>query len=143
MDGTRLNETLSKVAAASQQVNGTRVRDLLAVRTYAAARGDPLAAETPPMRRVVRIAIFAGLGVIAAVLGSGLSARFAPTHVGEVPVATVAGFAGTLLGVLYAWLRGIPWEQLVLILQGWSQRIADRFWWLVLGGVSLAVLVYY
>ena len=95
------------------------------------------------MWRVVKVIVFAGLTALAAAIGGAAVARMAPAGTGDVAAATAAGIGGLLFGLIYAWIRGIPWQRLQQRFMAWRVGLAKQFWWGVMGCISVAVLVFY
>ena len=95
------------------------------------------------MWRGVKVIIFAGLAALAAAFGGAAVARIAPAGTGDVAAATVAGVGGLVFGLIYAWIRGFPWQRIRERVMTWRFALAKQFWWAVTSCVSVAVLVFY
>ena len=95
------------------------------------------------MWRFIKVIIFAGLTALAAATGGAAVARMAPAGTGDVVAATAAGVGGLVFGLIYAWVRGFPWQRIREHVKMWRVGLAKQFWWAVTGCVSVAVLVFY
>ena len=95
------------------------------------------------MWRALKVILFASVTALAAAIGGAAVARMAPAGTGDVAAATAAGVGGLLFGLVYAWVRGIPWQRLRERYKQWRAGLAKQFWWGVMGCMSVAVLVFY
>jgi hypothetical protein len=97
------------------------------------------------MRRFLRFLMHAALVVIVAIISYiAVDAAGGP---GPSPVVLVnglmAGAMGLVLGLVIAWMRGVPWRVVPVLLRVSYRRLQHEFWWIAMGTGSLAVLVLY
>ncbi len=97
------------------------------------------------MRRFLRFLLHATLVVLAALI-SFIVVDVAGSP-GTSPVVLVnglmAGGIGLLSGLLVAWMKGVPWKLVPVVLRLAYRRLQQEFWWIAAGAGSLAVLVMY
>jgi hypothetical protein len=102
--------------------------------------------EVGPMRRLLRFLLHAVLVLVAAAVSfmavgiGGVSPHLAPAVLLN---GLMAGALGLILGLIVAWMRGVPWRHLPVILRIMMRRGQQEFWWLVAGTGAAAVLVLY
>jgi hypothetical protein len=97
------------------------------------------------MRRFLRFLMHATLVVIVAIISFiAVDVAGAP---GPAPVMLVnglmAGAMGLILGLVIAWMRGVPWRLVPVLMRASYRRLQHEFWWIAAGAGSIAVLVFY
>ena len=97
------------------------------------------------MRRFLRFVMQAALVVVVALV-SFIAVDVASSP-GNGPMALgnglTAGGIGLVLGLLVAWMRGVPWKLIPVVMRLGSRRLQHEFWWITAGAGALAVLVLY
>jgi hypothetical protein len=97
------------------------------------------------MRRFLRFVMHTALIVIAAVV-SFIAVDMAGSP-GTSPVVLVnglmAGAIGLVMGLLVAWMRGVPWRLVPVLMRVSYRKLQHEFWWITTGSTALAVLVFY
>jgi hypothetical protein len=97
------------------------------------------------MRRFLRFLMHATLVVVVAIV-SFIVVDMAGGP-GPSPVVLVnglmAGAMGLILGLMIAWMRGVPWRVIPVLMRVSYRRLQREFWWIAMGAGSLAVLVFY
>jgi hypothetical protein len=97
------------------------------------------------MRRFLRWMMHGVLVIVVAVISFiVVDVAAAP---GSAPVVLVnglmAGGLGLALGLMVAWMRGVPWRLFPVLFRVGYRRLQQEFWWIVAGMGSAAVLVFY
>ncbi len=97
------------------------------------------------MRRFLRWMMHAVLVIVVALV-SFIAVDVAASP-GSAPVVLVnglmAGGLGLALGLMVAWMRGVPWRLFPVLFRVGKRRVQQEFWWLVAGMGSAGVLVFY
>lgn len=95
------------------------------------------------MWRFLRFLLQAGAVVAVAALSFLAMEKAAIPGAGGIANGIVAAAGGMILGLIFGWLRSIPWHRLPVMFRAWRLRFANQCAWAALGIVSVAVLVYY
>jgi hypothetical protein len=97
------------------------------------------------VRRFLKLVLHAALIVVAAVI-SFVAVDMAGDP-GTSPAMLVnglmAGAIGLVLGLLVAWMRGVPWRLVPVLMRVSYRRLQQEFWWIITGAGALAVLAFY
>ncbi len=98
------------------------------------------------MRRLLRFVLHAVLIVVAAIVGFvavDMAAMPGSDAAPSLINGVIAGTVGLVFGLAAAWLRGIPWRLLPVLVRFWMRRLSQEFWWVTAGSAAVAVLVFY
>ncbi len=95
------------------------------------------------MWRLLTIVLQATLFVGSIWFGAMAIDRTAIPGAGGMAIGLVAAAAGLMVGLAVAWLRGIPWHLVPVLIAHWRAGLSAQLTWLAVGCLSLAVLVYY
>jgi hypothetical protein len=97
------------------------------------------------VRRFLRFVLHAALVVVAAVVSFiAVDVAGNPSNSPVVLVnGLMAGAIGLVMGLLVAWMRGVPWRLFPVLMRLGYRKLQQEFWWIAAGAGSLAVLVLY
>ena len=95
------------------------------------------------MWRFLKFLLTSALVIAVAALGYGVLDQAAIPGAGGIANGIATAAAGVVIGLLVAWLRGIPWSQLPTRFRIWRGHFATQLAWTAAGCISVAVLLYY